>query len=150
MGYRREPSRAAQAPHHTERVKFWIDECLTPALVGIAHKHGYEATCTRDRGGLGMPDDELLALAVGEEFVFVTNNHADFMGLCANAELHTGLVVLPQRPRDAQLPLFSDAIAHIQQHAEQAHEAPADWMLNRVVEVDDESGECKDAPLPHH
>jgi hypothetical protein len=58
-----------------------------------------------------MPDDELLALAVSEEFVFVTNNHADFMGLCANAELHTGLVVLPQRPRDAQLPLFSDAIA---------------------------------------
>ncbi len=57
-----------------------------------------------------MPDDELLALAVSREFVFVTNNHADFMGLCANAELHTGLIVLPQRPRDAQLPIFSDAV----------------------------------------
>jgi len=150
MGQRPEPSRAPQAQHHTERVRFWIDECLTPALVGMAHEHGYEATCTRDRGHLGMPDEELLTLAVGEEFVFVTNNHADFIGLCANADLHTGLVVLPQRTRDAQLPLFSDAIAHIQQHAEQAREAPADWMLNRVVEVDDESGECKDAPLPHH
>jgi hypothetical protein len=129
-------------------VKFWIDECLTPALVGIAHKHGYEATCTRDRGVLGMPDEELLALAVGDEFVFVTNNHADFIGLCSNAELHTGLVVLPQRPRDAQLPLFSDAISHIEQQADRAGEAPADWMLNRVVEVDDESGECTDASLP--
>jgi hypothetical protein len=131
-------------------VKLWIDECLTPALVARAHSHGYEATCTRDRGQLGMRDDELLALAVGEEFVFVTNNHIDFMGLCANAELHTGLVVLPQRPRDAQLPLFSHAIAHIERHATQASEVPADWMLNRIVEVDDESEACRDSPLPNH
>jgi hypothetical protein len=95
-----------------------------------------------------MPDDELLTLAVSEEFVFVTNNHADFMGLCANAELHTGLVVLPQRPRDAQLPLFSDAIAHILHRASQDHEAPGDWMLNRVVEVDEQSGEVRDTPIP--
>jgi hypothetical protein len=128
-------------------VKFWIDECLTPALAGQAHSYGYEATCTRDRGALGMRDDELLAIAVGGEFVFVTNNHTDFIGLCANADLHTGLIVLPQRPRDAQLPLFSDVIAHIEQHAAQAKEAPADWMLNRVVEVDDESEECADSPL---
>jgi Domain of unknown function (DUF5615) len=131
-------------------VKFWIDECLTPALVGHAHSHGYEATCTRDRGQLGMRDDDLLAVAVGEEFVFVTNNHTDFIGLCANADLHTGLVVLPQRPRHAQLPLFSDAIAHIEHRAAQANEAPADWMLNRVVEVDDESGACSDSRLPNH
>jgi hypothetical protein len=130
-------------------VKFWIDECLTPALVAHAHSHGHEATCTRDRGQLGTRDDELLALAVGEEFVFVTNNHADFVGLCTNAELHTGLVVLPQRPRDAQLPLFSDAIAHIERRAAQASEAPADWMLNRVVEVDDESDACRDVLLPN-
>ena len=114
-------------------MKFWIDECLTPALVGRAYSHGYEATCTRDRGYLGMRDDELLAFAVGEEFVFVTNNHADVMGLCANAELHTGLLVLPQRPREAQLLLFSDAITHIESQAAQTREAPSDWMLNRVV-----------------
>jgi hypothetical protein len=129
-------------------VKFWIDECLTPALVDRAHSGGYEATCTRDRGHLGMRDDELLAIAVSEEFVFVTNNHADFIGLCANAELHTGLVVLPQRRRNAQVPLFSDAIAYVERHSSQAGEAPADWMLNRVVEVDDESETCTDLPLP--
>ena len=130
-------------------MKFWIDECLTPALVCCAPSHGYEATCARDRGQLGTRDDELLALAVEEEFVFVTNNHADFVGLCANAELHTGLVVLPQRPRDAQLPLFSVAIAYVERHAAQAREAPADWMLNRVVELEDESEACTDAPLPN-
>jgi len=55
-------------------VKLWIDECLTPALTACAHSHGYEATCTRDRRKLGTSDDELLALAVGEEFVFVTRD----------------------------------------------------------------------------
>jgi hypothetical protein len=64
MGHRCEPSRA-QARLHAGRVKFWIDECLTPALVGQAHSHGYEATCTRDGQQLGMRDDELLAIAVG-------------------------------------------------------------------------------------
>jgi hypothetical protein len=131
-------------------VKFWIDECLTPALVSRSYSHGYEATCTRDRGQLGMRDDELLALAVGEEFVFVTNNHTDFVGLCRNAELHTGLVVLPQRPRDAQLQLFSTVIVHIERHAAKVREAPADWLLNRVVEVDDETEACRDSPLPNH
>lgn len=72
------------------------------------------------------------------------------MSLCANVVLHTGLVVLPQRPRDAQLPLFTDAITYIEGNATQASEAPADWMLNRVVEVDDESGACSDSPLPTH
>ncbi|HTA96420.1 MAG TPA: DUF5615 family PIN-like protein [Solirubrobacteraceae bacterium] len=47
-----------------------------------------------DRGQPGMRDDELLMIAVTEEFVFVTNNHADFIGLSGNAELHTGLVIL--------------------------------------------------------
>lgn len=74
-------------------MKLWIDECLTPALVGQAHDRGYEATCTRDRGRLGLPDDELIVLAVDEGFAFVTNNDADFRGLCAAAELHAGLVV---------------------------------------------------------
>lgn len=49
-----------------------------------------------------MPDDDLLAIATAEELVFVTNNHADFVGLCANADLHAGLIVLPQRPREQQ------------------------------------------------
>jgi hypothetical protein len=43
--------------------------------------------------------------------------------------------------------LFSDVIAHIEHHAAHAKEAPADWMLNRVVEVDRESEECSDSPL---
>lgn len=128
-------------------MKLWIDECLTPALAGHAHSHGYEATCNRDRGHLGIPDDALLEIAVAEEFVFVTNNHADFAGLCANANLHAGLIVLPQRPRDQQRELLTAAIAHIESQAAKAEEIPADWMLNRVVEVDEHGG-CDGWELP--
>ncbi len=129
-------------------MKLWIDECLSPALVGQAHDRGYEATCTRDRGQLGLPDDELIALAVDEGFAFVTNNHADFRGLCANADLHAGLVILPQGRRDDQRRWLDCAIAHIEHRAEEAAEPPADWMLNRVVEVDPTSDACSDAVLP--
>jgi predicted nuclease of predicted toxin-antitoxin system len=129
-------------------VKLWIDECLSPALVGQAHGRGYEATCTRDRGQLGLPDDELIVLAVDEGFAFVTNNHADFRSLCASAELHAGLVILPQGRRDDQRRWLDRAIAHIERRAADSGESPADWMLNRVVDVDPDTEACIDAVLP--
>lgn len=129
-------------------MKLWIDECLSPALAGQAHDHGYEATCTRDRGQLGLPDDELIALAVDQGFAFVTNNHADFRGLCAAADLHAGLIVLPQGRRDDQRRWLAAAIVHIERRAAESGEPPADWMLNRVVEVDPTSDACSDAVLP--
>jgi uncharacterized protein (DUF433 family) len=30
-------------------MKLWIDENLTPSLVDVAHRHGLDATCNRDR-----------------------------------------------------------------------------------------------------
>lgn len=129
-------------------MKLWIDECLSPALVGQAHARGYEATCTRDRGQLGAPDDELIVRAIDEGFAFVTNNDTDFRGLCTNAELHAGLVVLPQGARDDQQRWLGRAIAHIEHRAAESGESPADWMLNRVVEVDPDAEACIDAVLP--
>ena len=129
-------------------MKLWIDECLSPTLVGLAHDRGYEATCTRDRGQLGLPDDELIVLAVDQGFAFVTNNHADFRGLCASAELHAGLIVLPQGWRDDQRRWLDQAITHIERRAAESGEPPADWMLNRVVEVDPDSDVSTDAVLP--
>jgi len=129
-------------------VKLWIDECLSPVLVSQAHDCGYEATCTRDRGLLGAPDDELIVRAIDEGFAFVTNNDTDFRGLCANAELHAGLVVLPQGARAEQQRWLGHAIAHIERRAAECGESPADWMLNRVVEVDPSAEACTDAVLP--
>jgi hypothetical protein len=129
-------------------VKLWIDECLSPALVGEAQRHGFEATCNRDRGLLGAADPDLLERVVAEGFVLVTNNEADFVRLCESSDVHGGLVVLPQSRRDDQLRRLDSALAHIEERARSAGEAPADWMLNRVVEVDARSDACADYPLP--
>jgi predicted nuclease of predicted toxin-antitoxin system len=130
-------------------LRFWIDECLPPALVDRARALGYDATCTRDRGRLGSTDEELLAAAIDEEFVFVTNNHVDFVRLCAAASLPTGLVILPQRRRTAQIELFDRVIKYIKHRSERAQEDPSDWMLNRVVEVDEGSETPRDAEIHH-
>ena len=95
-----------------------------------------------------LPDDELIVLAVDEGFAFVTNNDADFRGLCAAAELHAGLVILPQGRRDDQRRWLAAVIIHIERRAAESGEPPADWMLNRVVEVDPTSDACSDAVLP--
>jgi hypothetical protein len=95
-----------------------------------------------------MPDDKLLALAVDEVFVFVTNNHTDFTGLYANAERTQDSSSCHRAPARCSTPSIQHVIAHIERHAAQAREEPADWMLNRVVEVDDESKVCRNMPLP--
>jgi hypothetical protein len=95
-----------------------------------------------------MPDADLLAKIVEGGFVFVTNNEADFVTLSERAEIHGGLVVLPQRLREDQFRLFHEALSHIETRAKAAGEAPSDWMLNRVVEVDEETEAVADHALP--
>jgi predicted nuclease of predicted toxin-antitoxin system len=41
-------------------MKLWIDEDLSPSLVDVAHGHGLDATCSRDRRLLGGSDLEVL------------------------------------------------------------------------------------------
>lgn len=127
-------------------MKLWIDECLSPTLVRKANERGYWATCNRDRGLLGALDENLHRIVLDEEAVFVTNNEADFVTLAGRAYLHSGLVVMPQTDtRDAQWPLLDAALDHIETHAASASEMPADWMVNRYVEVDPEGSTADDA-----
>lgn len=60
-------------------MKLWIDECLSPTLVGRANRRGYWATCNRDRDLLGIADNNLHEIVINEEAVFVTNDEADFV-----------------------------------------------------------------------
>lgn len=129
-------------------MKIWIDECLTPTLVARATARGYWATCNRDRELLGAPDPVLHPIVIGEECVFVTNNEADFRRLCRSVDLHTGLVLLPQAAtRSRQGALFHAALDYIRRHARADGESEADWMLNRLVEIDD-GGEGSHEDLP--
>jgi predicted nuclease of predicted toxin-antitoxin system len=129
-------------------VKLWIDECLSPTLVERANRHGYWATCNRDRDLLGVRDQVLHRIVIEEEAVFVTNDEADFVALYRQVDLHTGLLILPQAPtREALWPLLDAALYYIEQQAKAAGETAAEWMLNKRVEIDS-SGEATHDDLP--
>jgi len=118
-------------------LKLWIDECLSPTLVKRANQRGLWATCNRDRNLLGELDEKLYPIVLDEGAVFVTNNESDFLSLGREAGLHGGLIVLPQgHHRESQWLFLDNAIDHIEAQAEAHREAPADWMVNKYVEVD--------------
>lgn len=54
-------------------MRLWIDECLTPTLVGVAQRR-CEATCNEYRGLLNAQDEALYAVISQEEWVLVTND----------------------------------------------------------------------------
>src|SRR5262249_62306998 len=76
-------------------MKLWIDEDLSPSLADVAHAHGLDATCSRDRGMLGGSDVEVLRRCIDEDRTLVTNNLDDFSRLCRTHPVHPGLIVLP-------------------------------------------------------
>lgn len=118
-------------------MKLWADACLTPQLEAVAHARGYEATSNRARGMLTWPDPNLYPVVVEEDWVFVTNNEKDFRDLAAEAQLHTGLIVLPQGTVAQQKQWFDTTLAYIETRAVEDGESSADWMVCRVVIYDE-------------
>lgn len=129
-------------------MRLWFDENLSPSLVHIAHDHGFEATCNRDRGALGLKDPQLRASVQAEGYVFVTDNAIDFRPMYERARIHPGLVIMPARSgRDRQQHLVRVLIEWIIATAAKADETPADFLVNTLVEIDDDGG-CTSLPLP--
>jgi predicted nuclease of predicted toxin-antitoxin system len=109
-------------------VRFLIDECLSPALVGEAQDHGSEAYHLAHIGRAGLPDREIVTYAVARDLVLVTNNAGDFRRLYAARDLHPGLVILiPNVERDTQILLFRAALSRL--------DAMGD-LINRALEID--------------
>ncbi len=79
--------------------------------------------------------------------MFVTNNESDFKALCEQQDLHPGLVVVPQLPCSAQAQALRDVLTHIETRSNAEACAPRSFMLNPVVEIDDD-GAIDDFPLP--
>lgn len=129
-------------------MKLWIDECLSPTLVERANRRGYWATCNRDRSLLGVTDQVLHEIVITEEAVFVTNDEVDFDALYRQVDLHTGLLILPQTGRrEALWPLLDAALDYIERQANGENETPAEWMINKRIEVD-LGGPVKHVDLP--
>lgn len=128
-------------------MKLWIDEDLSPSLVQVGHGAGYHATSVRDRGKLSSKDHALAPILFDEEWVLVTNNAGDFLKLAVKAGLHSGLVFIELGSAAAEAEWLSAAINHIEARAAEETETAEQFMVNRVIEVDDR-GYCNDYPWP--
>jgi predicted nuclease of predicted toxin-antitoxin system len=129
-------------------VKLWFDEDLSPTLVTVAHAHGIEATCNRDRGLLGSTDRDLRRVVQAEGFVLVTDNGSDFRPMYRREAIHPGLILMPGVVgRGRQQHLLGGVIDWIVRAAQAASESAEDYMLNRLVEID-EFGACAAQELP--
>ena len=128
-------------------MKLWIDEDLSPSIVHVGHDAGYHATSVRDRDKLSNKDHALAAILLDEEWVLVTNNAGDFLKLADTAGLHSGLVFIELGSAAAEAAWLSAAISHIEARAADENETTDEFMVNRVVEVDD-GGDCNDYPWP--
>ena len=119
-------------------LKFLIDECLSPELVGVAHAAGHlETTCVRNLGRSGTKDWDLMPLVIAGDFTLVTNNSKDFRGrtpgqpggLHAKEEIHAGLVCLNTEigmDIDKQRELFEIALEELAGVAD---------LVNQALEV---------------
>lgn len=118
-------------------MKLWFDEDLSPTLVQVAHEHGLDATCNRDRGVLGHTDAQLRRLVQGQDYVLVTDNASDFRPMYARDDVHPGLVVIPASDgRARQQQLAHAAIAWITNAAAGSGQTSAEFMINKLVEID--------------
>lgn len=110
--------------------RFLIDECLSPALTGVARERGYDAAHVARSGRSGTKDWYLVPLIVENDLIFVTNDARDFRRLYRDLDLHPGLVLLlPKVSRVRQMELFGFALDEIDRRRD---------TINQMVEVDRE------------
>jgi predicted nuclease of predicted toxin-antitoxin system len=108
-------------------LRFLIDECLHPSLATVAHGAGHEAHHVNFLGLASAKDHDLIPRILAGDFVFVTNNAADFRRLYRAQPVHAGLVILvPQTPPDRQRALFAAALEEIGEN---------DGLINEALEV---------------
>jgi predicted nuclease of predicted toxin-antitoxin system len=114
------------------RLKFFVDECLSPKLAAWLVSQGYDAAAARDLGRLGQRDDSVCAACLAEDRIIVTQNADDFRKLIGNAEFHPGLIILEDNAELLARDQMATALAFILRHGKAD---PRTWMVNRVVEA---------------
>jgi hypothetical protein len=118
------------------RVKFLVDECLSPSYVTSFSERGYPDTAHPLHIGLrAVRDDQIVARALDDDRIIVTSNARDFRRLLAETVLHPGAIFIEPLERPAAWKLILAALAFIE-----VQPRPADYMVNRVVEVSADAG----------
>lgn len=113
-------------------MKLFIDECLSPQLATRLNQTGrHDAVHPLHVGRRGQHDHQVLQRCIDEDRVIVTENARDFRRLVGSAEIHPGLIILPALDREGTWLLLQTAIEYLEGHG-----APADFMVNHVLEID--------------
>lgn len=88
---------------------------------------------------LGVSDATLRKLVQREGFVLVTDNASDFRPMYRRDDVHPGLIVVPAgRGRARQQALTRQVISWIANAALESHQDAAAFILNRLVEIDED------------
>lgn len=96
-------------------------------LIDVAHGAGHEAHHVNFLGLASTKDHDLMPRILEGDFVFVTNNAADFRRLYQAQAIHAGLVIIvPQTPPTQQRALFLAAMEEI---------GPDNGLINEALEV---------------
>jgi predicted nuclease of predicted toxin-antitoxin system len=98
-----------------ERVKFYVDQNLSPAIAAAGRDLGQDVTDWRTAGMAGASDAEQLAHAIDEGRCLVTLDQVDFLSLSAarrmTGEPHYGVLVIYSQLRRADTRRVAVALA---------------------------------------
>ena len=123
------------------RVKFLVDECLSPGLVALARKRGHgESTHVTWLGLRSRKDWAIVRRAIDDGYVLVTNNTTDFTSLLRREKVHAGLVCLNVAPGlmslDVQKRLFALALDRLGDSEPMNELLEITLMENRSVRIE--------------
>lgn len=125
-------------------MRFFIDECISPTLSQHLNGDGHDAIHPRDRARLRDPDHVVLAHAIAEDRIIVTENADDFRKLVRGVDVHPGLIILPSVGRAEAQRLMEIVIAHL---IGSSADRPQDLLVNSVLTIT-VAGEITIEPLP--
>jgi predicted nuclease of predicted toxin-antitoxin system len=115
---------------HEVRVKFLLDEHLSPTLVARLATFGCSGVAVPHVGLSGATDRVVWRYAYENDLIVVTTNAKDFLALL-DVEVHPGLIVLRESglSREEQW----DRIEPVLQYLLNMNDA--NFMLNKVIEI---------------
>ena len=115
-------------------LRLLLDEDLSPWVAQrLREDEGVDAVHVRDRGKLGVRDDEVANLAFAEERILVTANVRDFQRIANATEVHAGYIFVMDGalPRQQQRELMARVVAALLGERS---------MINRALIVEPDGG----------
>lgn len=116
---------------HESRVRFLLDEHLSPALASRMASHGCYGVAVPHVGLSGASDPVVWRFAYENDLIVVTTNAKDFLALL-DVEVHPGLIVLRESglSRQEQWDRIEPVLQHLLKMSD------PNFMLNKVIEIE--------------